>query len=130
MRKSSGRFFAQGYGDREAVFGNIEIVAIGIRTASLGIGPPVGARFGQFVWIDLLHALDDLLAAFDLETEMVETIGGILFMVRENGEVKVTVGEKDGATLFLAFVQHLHLKDIHIKLRQLSGILRTNRQMF
>src|SRR5215467_663796 len=114
---SIARFFAQGNGDRKAVFRNIEIVAIGVRTASLGIGPSVGARFGQVVWIDLLHPLDDLLAAFDLEAEMVETIGGILFMVRENGEVEVTVGEKDGATLFLAFVQHLHLKDIHIELR-------------
>src|SRR5215467_8509097 len=127
---SIARFFTQGYGDRKAVFGNIEIVTIGVRTASLGIGPSVRARFRQFVGIDLLHALDDLLATFDLETEMVETIGGILFMVRENGEVEVTVGEKDGATLFLALVQHLHLKDIHIKLRQFSRILRTNGQMF
>src|SRR4029450_12910444 len=111
--KLTVRFFAQGYGDRKAMFRNIEVVAIRIRTAGLGIGSSVGAGFRQFFGIDLFHPLDDLLAVLYLKAEMGEAGGGVLLMGGENGEVEVTVGEKDGAAFILAFVQHLHLKDIH-----------------
>src|SRR6516165_699165 len=87
-------WLAHGFYLEKPMFGNVEIVAIGIRSTDLGIGPSIGTRFRQFVVVDLFHLLHNSLTAFSL-----------------------------------VFVQHLHLKNIHIKGREFPSILRANGQM-
>ena len=59
----------------------------------------------------------DLLAAFDLEPKMIKAIGRILLVIRQDGEIEITVGEKNRPALFFVFVHQFHLKDIHVELR-------------
>ena len=54
---------------------DVEIIAIGIGTARLGVGSAVGATFRQLIRVDLFHTVDDLLAALHFEAKMVQTIG-------------------------------------------------------
>ena len=61
--------------DLKAVFGNIEKVAVDIRTAGLGIGSAIGTLLGQLVGIELLHPLDDLLAVLNLKPKWYKPLG-------------------------------------------------------
>src|SRR6266478_869800 len=101
----------------KTVLRNVEIVAIRIRPAGLRIGPSIGTLLRQFVGIDLFHLLDDGLAVFDFEAEMVQTVGRVLFVVGDDGQVKITVCEENSSPFLFALVEHLHVKDVHIKRR-------------
>src|ERR671935_95208 len=52
-----------------------------------------------------------------------------LLVIGKDGEIKISIGEEDSATLALVLVQQLHLKNVHVKRCELPGIFSPNGQM-
>src|SRR5918996_3635274 len=113
----------------KTMLGDVKIVPIWVGTAGLGVRPAVRPRLRQFPVVDLLHLFDYGLTVLHLKAEMIKAIGRVLLVIGKNGQVKVAVSEEDGASLFLAPVQQLHIEYVHIKRRQLSRIFRSNCQV-
>src|SRR5438128_4458461 len=80
----AGFFLSQRHHIFKAMLRDVEIVAVGIGAAGLGIGPTAGTRLGQLIGIDLFQSLDDLLAALHFESKMVQTVRRVLLIIVEN----------------------------------------------
>src|SRR6266545_8118519 len=99
-----GFFLSQRHHIFKAMFRDVEIVAVGIGAAGLGIGAAIGAWLRQLVRIDLFHSVDDLLAALHFETKMVQTVRRVLLIIGQNRQIEVAVGQKNCPAFLLALV--------------------------